>query len=139
MAKKTENTLLFALIEAGALSRQAALAPLRDLGLQAGDDAVLLWLKGNPETDFSDMQFELGLDKQTLRATLFRFQNAALITCQPTADQEGLDITLTDAGQRQIDSLEHHWQTLDRQLRGQIKSKKRKRLKKALHKLADSF
>ncbi|MFT6657148.1 hypothetical protein [Maritalea sp.] len=139
MAKKTENTLLFALIEAGALSRQAALAPLRELGLVPGDDAILLWLNGNPDTEFSEMLFELGLDRKTLRTILFRFQNIALVSCIPSTDGEDLDVTLTEGGQRLIDALEHHWQTLDKQLRAQFAPKKAKKLKKALHRLADSF
>lgn len=139
MAKKTENTLLFALIEAGARSRQAAIAPLRELGLVPGDDAILLWLNGNPETEFSEMMFELGLDKQSLRTILFRFQNASLVICVPSENGEDLDVTLTDGGQRLVDALEHHWRTLDKQLRSQLKPKKNKKLKKALHKLADSF
>ncbi|MCZ4273791.1 MarR family winged helix-turn-helix transcriptional regulator [Maritalea porphyrae] len=139
MAKKTENTLLFALIEAGALSRQAALAPLRELGLLPGDDAILLWLNGNPETEFSEMMFELGLEKQTLRTVLFRFQNTGLVTCVPTQNTNDLEVSLTEGGQRLIDALEHHWRTLDKQLRAQLQPKKSKKLKKALHKLADSF
>jgi len=139
MAKKTENTLLFALIEAGALSRQAALAPLRELGLLAGDDAILLWLNGNPETEFSEMMFELGLDKQTLRSIIFRFQNTGLVTCTPSNNEEDFDVSLTEGGQRLIDAVEHHWQTLDKQLRAKLKPKSGKHLKKVLHKLADSF
>ncbi len=131
MAKKTENTLLFALIEAGALSRQAAIAPLRKLGLVPGDDAILLWLNGNPETEFSEMMFELSLDKQSLRTILFRFQNAGLVTCIPSHNGEDLDITLTEGGQRLVDALEHHWRTLDKQLRAQLKPKKNKKLKKS--------
>ncbi len=139
MAKKIENTLLFALIETGALSRQAALAPLRDLGLVAGDDAILLWLNGNKQTEFSEMLFELGLDKDTLRTILFRFQNAGLVICAPSERDDELDVTLSEGGLRLVEALDHHWRTLDRQLRAQLPSKKRKKLKKALIKLADSF
>ncbi|MGJ8528036.1 hypothetical protein [Maritalea sp.] len=139
MAKKTENTLLFALIETGALSRQAALAPLRELGLAPGDDAILLWLNGNKQTEFSEMLFELGLDKETLRSILFRFQNAGLVHCTPSKRSDDLDVALSEGGLNLVEALDHHWRTLDRQLRGQLPHKKRKKLKQALHKLADSF
>jgi len=139
MAKKTENTLLFALIEAGALGRQAALAPLKELGLMPGDDAILLWLNGNPETEFSEMMFELGLNQQTLRAVLFRFQNTGLVACRPVEEADDYDISLTEGGQRLIEALEHHWRALDKHLRAQLPAKKSKKLKKTLHLLADNF
>ena len=139
MAKKTEDTLLFALIEAGALGRQAALKPLRELNLMPGDDAVLLWLNGNPETEFTEMMFELGLDQQTLRTILYRFQNTGLVNCEPINDGADIDITLTDGGKKLVDALELHWRTLDKQLRKNLPKKERKALKQHLHDLAEGF
>lgn len=139
MAQKTENTLLFALIETGALGRQAALAPLRELGLLPGDDAVLLWLNGNPETEFSEMKFELGLDPQTLRSILFRFQNTGLVTCAPVRDGADIDVTLTEGGTRLVKALDDHWHALDKKIRENLSKKKAKKLREKLHLIADGF
>ena len=139
MPKKTENTLLFAVIEAGAIGRQAALKPLQELGLVAGDDAILLWLNGNPTTSFSEMQFELGMDTQTLRSTLFRFQNTALITCTPVDEGADISVELTEGGTNLVRALDKHWRTLDKSLRKNLSKKQSKKLKTRLHDIAEAF
>lgn len=139
MATRTEDTLLFALIETGALARQSALAPLRELGLAPGDDAVLLWLNGTPETEFSEMKFELGLDPQTLRSILFRFQNTGLVRCTPIRDGDDIEVNLTEGGTRLVKALDDHWQALDRKIRENLSKKKAKKLLNRLHEIADDF
>jgi hypothetical protein len=109
MSKPSPSSVLYRLIAAGQLAHKALLVPLKERGLEPGDDAVLFAL-GRSGTTEEALAAELGLP---------------------------LGVALTERGIRIRNSLADHWAQLEEALLGELKPKHRKRFGKILARFTD--
>lgn len=136
MSRPSSRSALYRLIEAGQLAHKALLVPLRDKGLEPGDDAVLFVL-GRSGTTETDLAAELGLPPDQLATRIDRLAGRDLITRQAVGPELEPGIALTERGMRMRNSLADHWAQLEEALMGELKPKHRKRLAGALARFAE--
>jgi DNA-binding MarR family transcriptional regulator len=128
--------MLYRLIEAGQLAHKALLVPLRERGLEPGDDAVLFELgrSGMTEAALAD---ELGLPLEMLGTRLDRLIERGLITRQAVGSELLPGVALTDRGVRIRNGLAEHWAQLEEALLGELRPKQRKKLGDWLKRFVD--
>jgi DNA-binding MarR family transcriptional regulator len=119
--------MLYRLIEAGQLAHKALLVPLRERGLEPGDDAVL-FLLARAGTSQGELATQLGVEPEHLQARLERLLERDLIRHQAVGPQLTPGIALTERGTRIRDALAEHWSELEEALLGDYKKKRRKSL-----------
>lgn len=136
MARPSSNSALYRLIEAGQLAHKALLVPLREKGLEPGDDAVLFVLgrSGTTERELAD---ELGLPWEAIEARLDRLIERELVGRQAVGPELTPGVALTERGTRIRNSLAEHWAQLEDALMGELKPKQRKKLSSALKRFAE--
>lgn len=136
MSRPSSRSTLYRLIEAGQLAHKALLVPLRDLGLEPGDDAVLFVLhrKGISETDLA---VELGIDVAHLQGRLSRLNDRGLITRQAVGPLLTPGLALTERGTRIRNGLAEHWTELEEALLGELGKKQRRRFGDLLRRFTD--
>ena len=129
--KSAARSSLLRLIEAGQLARQALLAPLPALGLEPGDDAILLLLAESPAMTIEAISQATGLGAAALGQRLNRLAAKDLLAA---ADQGKAEphLTLSRNGRRAADQLARYWQEMERELNKGLKPRERKRLRKTL-------
>lgn len=135
MSKKIQDiskTTVFRLIEAGFMSRQALVTPLQKLGLEHGDDAVLLSLSDSGENTDTKLAQNLGIDQRTLRTRIHRLEGRGVVQRTVNSDSTETGITLTELGERLSLAIQEHWQDLEDALMADLDHKERKNLRRAL-------
>ena len=136
MSKPSSRSMLYRLIEAGQLAHRALLVPLRERGLEPGDDAVLFEL-GRSGTTQSALAAELGLPEDMLVDRLDRLIERGLVIHQAVGSQLLPGVALTDRGVRIRNSLAEHWAQLEEALLGELRPRKRKKLGEQLKRFVD--
>lgn len=136
MARPSSNSALYRLIEAGQLAHKALLVPLREKGLEPGDDAVLFVL-GRSGTTEQELADELGLPWEAIEARLDRLIERELVGRQAVGPELTPGVALTERGTRIRNSLAEHWAQLEDALMGELKPKQRKKLSSALKRFAE--
>lgn len=136
MAKPSSNSALYRLIEAGQLAHRALLVPLRDKGLEPGDDAILFVL-GRSGTTEQELADELGLPWDAIEGRLNRLIERELVGRQAVGPELSPGVALTERGMRIRNSLAEHWNQLEEALMGELKPKQRKKFSGALRRFVD--
>lgn len=129
--KSAARSSLLRLIEAGQLARQALLAPLPALGLEPGDDAILLLLAEKQAMTIEAIAGATGLGTAALGQRLNRLAGKDLLAAA-SEDESEPRLTLSRDGRRAADHLARYWQELERGLNMGLKPRERRRLKKTL-------
>lgn len=136
MAKPSPSSVLYRLISAGQLAHKALLVPLKERGLEPGDDAVLFEL-GRAGTTEQDLANELGLPLDMLAPRLTRLFERDLIDRRAVGPELVPGVALTERGIRIRNSLADHWAQLEEALLGELKPKHRKRFGQILRRFTD--
>lgn len=136
MAKPSSSSVLYRLIAAGQLAHKALLVPLKERGLEPGDDAVLFEL-GRAGTTEQDLADELGLPLDMLAPRLARLFERELIDRRAVGPELVPGVALTERGIRIRNSLADHWAQLEEALLGELKPKHRKRFGQILRRFTD--
>ncbi len=132
MQKAIEKTTLYKLINAGHLARQTMLVPLFELGLTAGDDAILFALNEPNGVSIFELSQITGLSNKALEVRLAKLERLNLLTQKDSKQTVINNIQLTAKGIEVCDILIANWQQLDDALIGELSAKKRKNLKNIL-------
>ena len=132
MAESQSRSILYRLIEAGQLTRQALLVPLRERGLEPGDDAVLFTLHREGGATEADLAGETGLEGTALANRIVRLVERDLVTRKAIGPELAPGLALTERGERLRDHLAGNWEELEAALLGELSAKKRKKLSKTL-------
>jgi DNA-binding MarR family transcriptional regulator len=136
MSKPSPSSVLYRLIAAGQLAHKALLVPLKERGLEPGDDAVLFAL-GRSGTTEEALAAELGLPLDMLTPRLSRLIDRGLIDRRAVGPELTPGVALTERGIRIRNSLADHWAQLEEALLGELKPKHRKRFGKILARFTD--
>lgn len=136
MSKPSSRSMLYRLIEAGQLAHKALLVPLRERGLEPGDDAVLFELGRSGMTEAA-LAEELGLAPEMLGTRLDRLIERGLIVRQAVGSELLPGVALTDRGVRIRNGLAEHWAQLEEALLGELRPKQRKKLGERLKRFVD--
>lgn len=136
MSRPSSRSTLYRLIEAGQLAHQALLVPLRERGLEPGDDAVLFELarSGTTEAALAD---QLGLSEDALDVRAERLIGRELVTRQAVGPELAPGLALTERGLRIRNALADHWTQLEEALLGELKPKHRKRFSETLKRFVE--
>jgi DNA-binding MarR family transcriptional regulator len=136
MSRPSSRSSLYRLIEAGQLAHQALLVPLRERGLEPGDDAVLFELarSGTTETALAD---QLGLSEDALTIRVERLIGRELVGRQAVGPELAPGLALTERGVRIRNALADHWTQLEEALMGELKPKHRKKFADTLKRFVE--
>lgn len=132
MTRTQSRSVLYRLIEAGQLTRQALLVPLRERGLEPGDDAVLFTLHREGGATEADLAQETGLEGAALESRIARLIERDLVARMAIGPELAPGLALTDRGERLREHLAGNWEELEAALLGDLSPKKRKKLRKTL-------
>jgi len=136
MAKPSPSSSLYQLIAAGQLAHKALLVPLKERGLEPGDDAVLFEL-GRAGTTEQHLADTLGLPLDMLEPHLARLMSRDLVDRRAVGPELVPGIALTERGIRIRNSLADHWAQLEEALLGELKPKQRKKFGQILRRFTD--
>jgi DNA-binding MarR family transcriptional regulator len=131
MARPNSRSTLYRLIEAGQLAHQALLVPLRERGLEPGDDAVLFELARSGTTETA-LASQLGLPMDALDIRVERLIGRELVTRQAVGPELAPGLALTERGLRIRNLLADNWTQLEEALMGELKDKHRKKFAETL-------
>lgn len=132
MSKTKSHSTLYRLIEAGQLIHKALLVPLKERGLEPGDDAVLFMLHDKLGASEEELANEIGIPFEALSPRLERLIDRDLITRQATGPALVPGLALTERGERIREILAHTWTELEEALVGELPPKQSKKLRKQL-------
>lgn len=132
MPKNPTKTATYQMIEAGQLARAALVRPLVELGLEAGDDALIFALERETTLADTELAAITGLPPAQLLPRLDRLIRLDLITRADAVETGPSGSRLTEKGADLRDKLMRNWQELDKALLGELKPKHQKRIKKIL-------
>jgi DNA-binding MarR family transcriptional regulator len=136
MSRPSSRSSLYRLIEAGQLAHQALLVPLRERGLEPGDDAVLFEL-GRSGTTEAALAEQLGLSQDALDARIERLIGRELVRRQAVGPELAAGVALTERGVRIRNTLADHWTQLEEALLGELKPKHQKRFADTLKRFVE--
>ena len=136
MSKPSPSSVLYRLIAAGQFAHQALLVPLKERGLEPGDDAVLFEL-GRSGTTEQALANELGLPIDMLAPRLTRLIERDLIDRRAVGPELIPGVALTERGIRIRNSLADHWTQLEEALLGELKPKQQKKFGQILRRFTD--
>lgn len=136
MSKPSANSTLYKLIEAGQLAHAALLAPLRERGLEPGDDAVLFAV-GRGGTTQDELAAELGVQPGQLDGRIARLLERDLLQRQAVGPQLVPGLVLSERGVRIRKALAAHWEELEEALLGELKKKHRTRFEATLARILE--
>jgi DNA-binding MarR family transcriptional regulator len=136
MSKPSANSTLYKLIEAGQLAHAALVAPLRERGLEPGDDAIVFALAKAGTTE-AELAAELGVAAGQLDQRIARLIERDLLRRQAVGPQLVPGLVLTERGLRIRKALAEHWQELEEALLGELKKKHRSRFDATLARILD--
>ena len=126
MGKPRASSVLYRLIEAGQLARQALLLPLRARGLEAGDDAVLFLLRDPVGVGEAEIGAALGTSPAALGERLGRLAARGLIV------RQGNGLVLSAEGERVRETLSEHWHVVEKTMLEGMGKARRRQVRKAL-------
>jgi DNA-binding MarR family transcriptional regulator len=126
MARHKFRSTLLRLIEAGQLTRHALVAPLRERGLEPGDDIVLSEVATQPGRDAAALAEALGLPEPDLHPMIDRLVARDLVAME----NEG--VVLTERGNRLNEALAAASLGIEAQLLAGLGDKHRKSLDRSL-------
>ncbi len=132
MSKPNPRSTLYRLIQAGQLAHQALLVPLRERGLEPGDDAVLFVLSEDEGLSEAGLAGEIGVPAEALDKRLARLIERELITRKAVGPELTPGLVLTERGERIRTILADNWLELENALLGELSPKKRKSLSSTL-------
>jgi DNA-binding MarR family transcriptional regulator len=118
------------------LAHQALLMPLRERGLEPGDDAVLFEL-GRSGTTEAALAEQLGLSQDALDARIERLIGRELVRRQAVGPELAAGVALTERGVRIRNTLADHWTQLEEALLGELKPKHQKRFADTLKRFVE--
>ncbi|KKB80132.1 hypothetical protein VW35_06785 [Devosia soli] len=136
MSKPSPNSALYRLIAAGQMAHKALLVPLKERGLEPGDDAVLFELGRSGATEI-DLAEKLGLPSEHLINRLSRLIERDLIERRAVGPELVPGVALTDRGIRIRNSLADHWAQLEEALMGELKPKQRRKFGNILRRFTE--
>ena len=131
MSKPSPRSTLYRLIQAGQLAHLAVLAPLRDRGLEPGDDAVLFELGRNGLTE-DELAAALGVPFDSIVGRIERLAGRELVVRRAVGPELVSGVALTERGLRIRNALAEHWAQLEEALMGELKPKQRKTMAERL-------
>lgn len=136
MSRPSSRSTLYRLIEAGQRAHKALLVPLRERGLEPGDDAVLFVLhrQGTSETDLAA---ELDIALEHLEGRIARLIERDLVTRQAVGPLLTPGLALTERGTRIRNGLAEHWSELEEALLGELKPRQRRKFGTVLKRFID--
>lgn len=137
MSQPDPRSALYRLIQAGQLAHQALLVPLRERGLEPGDDALLFALGDTPGAGAETLAETLGLPADLLAPRLTRLIERDLVAQRQIDGHPIPGFELTERGDRLRLHLAEHWAELEEALFGELKGKKRKGFGKVLKRFVD--
>ena len=120
------------MIEAGQRAHRALVAPLRERGLEPGDDAVLFLLGETNGLTPELLTQGVGVDPGALDARIERLIARDLVCRREVGPEAAPGLALTPRGERVRIALEQAWAALDSMLLGGLDAKERRRLNRAL-------
>lgn len=130
--KPTSKTTLYRLIAAGHLARQHLLVPLRENGLQPGDDAVLFSLTDPMGMTEKRLRKLTGLDATALRIRLVRLEQMQILDRLAVGPNLKNGARLTPRGREISERLNDSWALLEEALVGELPDKQSRKLDKIL-------
>lgn len=118
------------------MAHQALLVPLRERGLEPGDDAVLFELarSGTTETALAE---QLGLSEDALYIRVERLIGRELVGRQAVGPELAPGLALTERGIRIRNALADHWTQLEEALMGELKPKHQKKFSDTLKRFVE--
>jgi DNA-binding MarR family transcriptional regulator len=131
MSKPSSRSTLYRLIQAGQLAHQAVLTPLRDRGLEPGDDAVLFEL-GRSGLTREQLAQALAVSPDSIGPRVQRLIDRELVVARAVGAELVPGFALTERGVRIRNALAEHWQLLEEALMGELKPKHRKTMAERL-------
>lgn len=132
MSRPKARSTLYRLIEAGQLAHRALQVPLRERGLEPGDDAILFTLHAKPDTTEQELAEALGLPPEALAPRLERLIEREMVTRHAVGPDLIPGLGLTERGDRIRELLAANWQQLEEALYGDLDKKRRKKVDAAL-------
>jgi DNA-binding MarR family transcriptional regulator len=131
MSRPSPRSTLYRLIQAGQLAHHAVLAPLRDRGLEPGDDAVLFEL-GRHGLTREQLANALGIPAEAITPRIDRLVERELVVHRAVGAELLPGVALTERGIRIRNALAEHWEQLEEALMGELKPKQRKTMAERL-------
>jgi DNA-binding MarR family transcriptional regulator len=132
MAKPSDRSILYRLIEAGQLTRKALLVPLLERGLEPGDDAVLFTLHDLGGATAVELAGAIGVEDAALAQRVARLIERDLLVRMAIGPELTPGLALTDRGDRLRQHLAEHWDELEAALLGELAPKRRRKLRRTL-------
>lgn len=112
-----EDSVSALLIQLCRAHRRIADAKLNEIGLYAGQEALLLCLAANQGISQRELSEQLDVEAATITKTLNRLQKAGFITRKPDPDDGRVSrVYITDEGQRLYGGIQATWQAINSQL-----------------------
>lgn len=130
--KPIAKTTLYRLIEAGHLARQRLLVPLRENGLQPGDDALLFSMTDPLGMTEKQLRKLTGLDATNLRIRLVRLEQMQILERLAVGPSLKNGARLTPRGHQISKRLRDSWDLLEGALIGELSEKQKRKLRKIL-------
>ena len=135
MADDLSQTTLYRLIEAGQLARHTLLRPLAGLGLEAGDDAIILAMPKSGALSIKMLCAATGLDRNGLKVRIRRLVNLGMVSRMAIEGELSPLIVLSQKGIEARKKLCAHWRELEDALIGELKPKQQRKLEAIMARL----
>jgi DNA-binding MarR family transcriptional regulator len=131
-----EHSTLFRLIEAGQLAHKALLEPLRERGLEPGDDGLLFALREGGLTE-AELSERSGIDDAALLQHIDRLIERELMVRQAVGPKLVPGLALTERGERMAAMLAANWAELESALWGELIKKDQRLVERTLRRFVD--
>lgn len=126
-------------MQLGAIARQEALAPLRTLGLQTGDDVILFWLADQSRMTLEEMREGLNMPPHQFNALIDRLDGAKMLESQADETDGTIHLFLSANALDLLQAIHKNLKALDKELTAGLSAHKAKKLKKLLSKVSNLF
>lgn len=126
---------LYRLIEAGQRAHRVLVAPLRERGLEPGDDAVLFLLGEANGMHEQELAEAAGIESGALAPHLERLVARELVCRRAIGPDLLSGLALTERGERIRVTLAGTWSALDAALLGALDRRERRRFDRALKRI----
>lgn len=137
MVSKITQSGLLSLIQAGHLARQSLQQPLAELGLQPGDDAILLAMKKKKPVSSEILCRKTGLVPGQLQPRIERLLVNSLIIAGTVEGSGSPDFRLSKKGRAVRKRLVARWLELEAALIDELGPSQRNILKKTLERFVE--
>lgn len=133
MSKDSQAVILYRLQSVARLTRTALATRLLELGLYAGQDAVMLQLAAEDGLSPGVLAQRLGVRPPTITKTITRLQAQGFVAKRASeTDQRQAHVFLTDAGNEAIRAIEKSIRKTEKDILKGLDKKERKALVKML-------